>query len=373
MEIPFLNKLSLGEGFALFKKGSQVLGVDLGSSNLKIVQLKKERSRILLETYGEIATGPYAGLQVGKNAHLLDAKVREMMEDLMREAGSKAREAIVSLPLRSSFVKVINLPIISEEELGEAIPFEARKHIPVPANEVILNWLILPQGEFSKSEDEGFIKERKTQDVLLVAIHRDTIEKYQNIFRATKLNVKAFEIEIFSYVRSILSKELYPSLLVDLGAQATRFVIVDYGVIRMAHTLDRGSLELTDALSRSLGIEFERAERLKQDTGLSLRPEHKEIKSVFEPILDNIFSEGARVISEYYKKYGRPARKAYLLGGGALLGGIQNFGVSKFGIEVLLADPFSKVECPAFLKETLSEIGPTFATAMGAALRAIEE
>src|SRR3989344_2546280 len=98
--------------------------------------------------------------------------------------------------------------------------------------------------------------ERKAQDVLLVAIHRDTIEKYQNIFRATKLNVKAFEIEIFSYVRSILSKELYPSLLVDLGAQATRFVIVDYGVIRMAHTLDRGSLELTDAISRSLGIEF---------------------------------------------------------------------------------------------------------------------
>ena len=183
MEIPFLNKLSLGNGFALFKKGSQVLGVDLGSSNLKIVQLKKERRRILLETYGEIATGPYAGLQVGKNAHLLDEKVREMMEDLMREAGSNAKEAIVSLPLRSSFVKVINLPIVSEEELKEAIPFEARKHIPVPTNEVVLNWLILPQGEFSKSEDEGFIKERKAQDVLLVAIHRDTIEKYQNIFR----------------------------------------------------------------------------------------------------------------------------------------------------------------------------------------------
>ena len=373
MEIPFLNKLSLGDGFALFKKGSQVLGVDLGSSNLKIIQLKKERSRILLETYGEIATRPYAELPVGKSAHLLDAKVREMMGDLMREAGAKAEVAVVSLPLRSSFVKVISLPIISEEELNEAIPFEARKHIPVPTNEVILNWLVLPQGEFSKSEDEGFIKERKAQDILLVAIHRDTIEKYQNIFRSTKLNVKAFEVEIFSYTRSILSKELHPSLLVDLGAQSTRFVIVDYGVIRMAHTLDRGSLELTDALSRSLGIEFDRAERLKQDTGLSPRPEHKEIRSVIEPILDNIFSEGVRVISEYYKKYGRPAKKAYLLGGGALLSGIQDFAVSKFGIEVRLADPFSKVEYPAFLKDTLNEIGPTFATAMGAALRAIEE
>jgi len=162
-------------------------------------------------------------------------------------------------------------------------------------------------------------------------------------------------------------------LLIDLGAQSTRFAIVDYGVIRMAHTIDRGSLELTDALSRSLGIEFDRAEHLKYDTGLSSRPEHKEIKSVIEPILDNIFSEGSRVISEYYKKYGRSVKKAYLLGGGALLNGIQDFAVSRFGIEVRFADPFSKVEYPAFLKETLREIGPTFATAMGAALRAIEE
>src|SRR3990167_5393004 len=372
MEIPFLNKLSLGDGFALFKKGSQVLGVDLGSSNLKIIQLKKERSRILLETYGEIATGPYADLPVGKSAHLLDAKVREMMMDLMKEAGAKAEQAIVSLPLRSSFIKVISFPIISEEELKEAIPFEARKHIPVPTNEVVLNWMVLPQGEFSKSGDEGFIKERKTQDILLIAIHRDAIEKYQNIFQSTRLGVKAFEIEIFSYARSVLSKELHPSLLVDLGAQSTRFVIVDYGVIRMAHTIDRGSLELTDALSRSLGIEFDRAEHLKYDTGLSSRPEHKEIKSVIEPILDNIFSEGSRVISEYYKKYGRSVKKAYLLGGGALLNGIQDFAVSRFGIEVRFADPFSKVEYPAFLKETLREIGPTFATAMGAALRAID-
>ena len=373
MEIPFLNKLSFGNGFALFKKGSQILGIDLGSSSLKIVQLKREGAKTLLETYGEIATGPYTDLPSGKSAHLLDEKIREMVGDLMREANAKAQDSVVLLPLRSSFVKIINLPIISDEELKEAMPFEARKHIPVPINEVVLNWSILPQGEFSKSEDEGFVKEKKTQDVLLVAIHRDTIEKYQNIFRSTRLNVRAFEIEIFSYARSILSKELHPSLLIDFGAESTRFVIVDYSVIRMAHTLDRGSLELTDALSRSLGIEFDRAERLKHDVGLSSRPEHKEIRSVIDPILDNIFSEGVRVLAEYYKRYGRPAKKVYLLGGGSLLSGLQDFCVTKFGMDVELADPFNKVEYPAFLKETLKEIGPTFATALGAALRILEE
>lgn len=370
MNIPFFNKLG-GKGFDLFKKGSGVLGIDLGSSSLKIVQVRREHDRAILETYGEIATGPYAELPVGKSVRLIDSKVIDMLQDLMQEANAKAEQVVVSLPLRSSFVKVINLPLMSEEELKDAIPFEARKHIPVPLNEVILNWLILPQGEFSNKETEGSVREKRTQDILLIAIHRDTIDKYQGIFKNARLEVKALEVEIFSYSRSILSKELHPSLLIDFGAQSTRFAIIDYGIVRMAHTLDRGSLELTDAISKSLGINFDRAERLKIDTGLSSKPEHKEIRNVIEPILDNILSEGVSVAGEYYNKYKRMPKKVFLLGGGSLLQGLEDFSVTKFGIDVKKADPFNKLQYPAFLEQTLKEIGPTFATALGAALRDI--
>ena len=145
MEIPFLKKLSLNKGFALFKKESRVLGVDLGSASLKIVQLKKEKERIVLETYGEIATGPYANVQVGKSVHLLDTKVVEMIGDLMKESGATTKNSVAAIPLRSSFVKVISMPLISEEEIRGAMPYEVRKYIPVPTSEVIVDCQILPQ------------------------------------------------------------------------------------------------------------------------------------------------------------------------------------------------------------------------------------
>jgi len=374
MEMSFLKKFSLGKGFALFKKESRVLGVDLGSSSLKIVQLRKEKEKVILETYGEIATGPYSDMAAGKSVRLLETKVVEMLTDLMKEAKATAGNAIVSIPLRSSFVKVITMPLMSEAEFREAMPYEARKHVPVPVNEVIMDWWILPQGSSTEGQNsEGFSVERRFQEVLLVAIHREVVEKYQKIFRGAGINVKSFEIEIFSQVRSILSKELHPTLVIDFGAQATRFIIVDYGVVRMVHTFERGSLELTDVLSRSLSIDFERAERLKRDTGLSSRPEHKEIRNVIEPIMEDILSEGARVISEYRRRSERSCKKVWLVGGGSLLEGLIDFSITKFGVEVKLGDPFQKVSYLAFLEEVLKKIGPSFSGALGAALRSLEE
>lgn len=373
MDLPLFKKYS-EKGLALFKRQTSVLGIDLGSSSLKIVQLRKEKERAVLETYGEISTGPYAGSPVGKSVHLLDKKVVEILTDLLREANAKAVHAVVSIPLRSSFIRMISMPLMSEKELAEAIPFEARKYIPVPASEVVIDWWLLPEGVSSEGKDsEGFIKERKFAEVLLVAIHREAIEKYKRIFQEAKLEVNSFEIEVFSQVRAILSREIGPVLLVDFGAEATRFVVVDYGIVRLAHTVERGSLELTDALSRSLGVDFERAERLKQDIGFSPRPEHKEIANVIEPLLDHIFSEGLRVVAEYHRRSERPIKKVWLIGGGSLLKGLVDFSINKFGLEARLVEPFSKTEYPAFLEENLREIGPIFATALGTALRALQE
>ena len=375
MDIPFFKKDSLAKGLALFKKkGQSVLGIDLGSSSFKLVQLRREREQAILETYGELASGPYASQEVGKSVRLVDQKVFGMLQDVMKEANVSASHAVFSIPLRSSFVKVFSLPLMSAKELEEAVPFEARKYIPVPIGEVQLDWWVLPEGIATQSEkEEGFMKERKYQDILLVAIHREVIEKYRKIAEGVKFTVHTFEIEVFSQVRAALSREIAPVLLADLGAQSTRFTVVDYGVVRLTHTLERGAAELTDTLSRSLGIDFERAERLKREIGLSSRPEHKEILGVIEPLLDYTFSEGARVALEYRRRSQRAIKRVWLLGGGALLKGITEFSINKFGLEARQVHPFSRVEYPAFLEPVLKEIGPSFCTSLGAALRALQE
>jgi len=143
-------------------------------------------------------------------------------------------------------------------------------------------------------------------------------------------------------------------------------------VVRLVHTFDRGSQDLTLALSNSLGVDFGRAEEMKQEIGFSPRPEHKEIVSVMEPIAQYIFSEASQFAADYRRKYNRSVGRVILTGGGALIKGLVDVAVKSFGIEVVLGNPFSKVEYPAFLQTVLKQAGPTFSTALGIALRGLQ-
>lgn len=134
------------------KKGESILGIDMGSSSIKLVQLRKEKERAVLETYGELSVGNYANVDVGRAAILSMDKTSEMLKDLLVESGAKAKSAVVSISLKSSFVTMMTLPKMSDKELAESVPYEARRYIPIPISEVEMDWWVVPQG-FSTSGD----------------------------------------------------------------------------------------------------------------------------------------------------------------------------------------------------------------------------
>ena len=360
------------------KKGESILGVDFGLSSLKIVQLRKEKERAILETYGELSTGHYADIDVGRAAILSEEKKTEILKDLLRESGAKAKTAVSSVSLKNSFVTTIELPKMSDRDLAQAIPYEARRYIPVPVSEVEMDWWVLPEGYSGEEKESKELKESDKESkkeaikALLVVIHKDVLARQRLLLENTDLKSIAFEVEIFSIVRSSLGRELTPILLIDLGVSSTKMAIVDYGIVRAAHSLDKGGQDISDVLSHSLNIDFSRAEKIKRETGLSDQPEHREIKEVISPILDYIFSEAASFFADYRVRHGRSVSRVALTGGGALLKGIIGFSINKFGLEVSLADSFAKLEYPAFLEPALKEIGPTFATAVGLALRGLK-
>lgn len=345
--------------------------MDIGSSSVKVVQLKKTKERAILETYGELSTGPYGGMAVGQAARLADEKLVELIKDLLKEAGIKSQDVVLSIPMRVSFVLVVEVPFMKEHELNEAIPYEARKYIPVPVNEVVLDWWPIPEGFDKQTAGEGgaLSGKKDLMSVLLVAIHRETVEKYNQIMAACSLRLRAMEIEVFSSVRAAVNRELTPIMLVDIGALSSKITIVDYGIIRSAHSIDGGSQSITLAVSRSLGIDFIRAEEMKREIGLSNRPEHREVVSVVEPVLDHVFAETTRILQIYQRKYRRSISRIVLLGGGASMEGVVEYAVKKFGIEVSLADPFRRVQYPVFLRPVLQDIGPSFTQAVGLAIR----
>ena len=377
LDISFLKNLPLPTSFWPWKKESEsILGIDFGSSSIKIAQLRKQQERAVLETYGELALGPYGGAEVGRASRLVEAKVKEALLDLIKEAVVKAKDAVVSIPVRSSFITVIEMPVMSEGELAEAIKFEARRYIPVPLSEVILDWWVIPEGfaqnTAAEEESEGLGKKKKFMSVLLVAIHNEVIDKYRSLLTAAGLKVSSFEIEIFSAVRALVGNDLSPILMLDFGASSTKVSVVDYGIVRMVYAYERGAQEITEILSGSLGVDFARAEEIKRSVGLSEKPEHQEIKSAIEPLLDHALSEANRVFVDYRRKTGRSVSRVIIYGGGAQLKGLTEKVAEKFGLEASLGQPFSRVEYPALVQPAVKEVGPSFAITIGLALRGLK-
>lgn len=358
-----------------------VIGLDIGASSAKMVQLRAAHGAAILETYGEIALGPYGDVSVGKAVKLPPEKTAEAILALMKEANITGRSGGMSIPFSSSLVSIIDVPKTSPEQLKRMIPIEARKYIPVPVSEVTLDWFAVPADE--EEEKSAFdrleartVMQTKGQEVLLAAIHNDTIRAYQTIASTIGLSVRFFEIEIFSTIRSTLGHGVAPILVVDLGASTTKMYIVERGIVRMTHLQTLGGQQITEHLARSLNWEFEKAERIKRERGLVDSAsfsvdENDRIRTSLLSTLSRIFSEANRVLLSYGKRYNKAVPKIVLTGGGASLPGLEAVAKSELHADVSIADPFVRTEAPAFLSDVLRAIGPSFSVAVGLALRGL--
>lgn len=360
------------------RKGQSVLGIDIGSSSIKIVQLSRKNGRAILETYGELALGPYAGKSVGEATSLPPEKIVEAILDILKEKEVNIGTRIcgVAIPFASSLMAVMEMPIQPQKQLEIMIPVEARKYIPVPISEVALDWYIVPKDKNPDTEqisDSDAKSKSQTLEVLIVALHNDTLVKYKDIVTKTQLDASFFEIEIFSTMRSILDQEIAPVLIVDMGATSTKLYIIERGILRSSHSVNRGSQSITDELSKSLGISIIDAEYLKREKGLIGEVNGIKVKDVVTLTLNYIFSESNRVILAYQKKYNKNVSRVVLVGGGSALKGVVDVAKESFQTEVVAGDPFAKVVAPAFLEKVLRDTGPEFAVAVGVALRRLQE
>ncbi|MBI2100516.1 MAG: type IV pilus assembly protein PilM [Candidatus Vogelbacteria bacterium] len=369
MANPLGKFFQFGQSALWQKKDNRVIGLDLGHSSVKAVQLRREKGRVILETYGEMAVGPYGDLAVGQVSNLTSVKMAELIGDLFREANITARAVSLAIPLRSSLLLIIDLPQLNSSQLDKVIPIEARKYIPVPISEVELDWWVIPQP--SRSETTPAIEAKKVE-VLIAAIHKEVINQYTEHLKSLQLSPAFFEIETFSAIRSIFSGERGATVILDLGAGTTKLAIVDQGIVRISHTISKGAQDITLAISRSLGLEFAKAEEIKRSVGLLERYEGQNIAGLASAIIEYIFAEAHKVLTIYQTRQRRSVEKVILIGNGALLTGLVELAGQSFEVPVTLGLPFAKVEYPTFLEGVLSKTGPGFAVAVGLALRHLE-
>lgn len=352
-----------------------VIGIDIGASAIKVVQVKKDGGKAVLETYGSISTAPYAEGEVGQVVAVPEEALVKAINDLFKEANITTKNSAMSIPASASLVFLVELPgNVGEKELPSIIYNEARRYIPVPITEVAIDWWLVPKRPLDGVTDDSDkpsqddIKEEKTK-VLVAAIHNEALEKYKSLVNDAKLETDFFEIEMFSSVRSNIGQDLSTTMVLDIGAAKTKISIVDRGVIQDFHIINRGSHDITTAMVTSLGLSFHDAEEMKKEFGLNNNPKQPKSASVVRTAVDYIFFEAGNVVLNYEKKYNRSIEKVVLTGGGVMLKGILSVAQEKFSTDVVMGNPFERIEAPAFLQNILAESGPEFGVAAGLALR----
>jgi len=360
--------------------GDSAVGVDIGSSAIKVVEIKRKGGKAVLETYGSIALGPYANLDAGSVTNLPIEKTILALKEVLKQSGVIGKNIALSVPIQSSLIFTIELPAqISNSEIASIVPTEARKYIPVPITEVSIDYFVFPKKESSfvemNTEQSGADSVNKVAEkinVLVVATQNDAVAKERSIVSGCDLQASFFEIEIFSSVRANFEHELSPVLLVDFGASRTKLSIVEFGLVKSYHTVDRGGADISNSISKSLDITFAEAEKMKKEFGLFGNPLEKSLADIIKVHIDYIFSETNNVLLGYEKKYDRTISKVIFTGGGSLLKGLREVAINNFRSEIETGHPFSKVGTPAFLDKVLLATGPEFAVALGLALRKLQ-
>lgn len=357
-----------------------VLGIDIGSSSIKVVLVEKAREKVVLRNYGEIALGPSGNVSVGRATNISPQKIAGALHDLLKEAGIVAQHTFISIPFSASLITVVELPDVGSKELDSMIPIEARRYVPVPISEVSLDWWVLPKRKLgARPAMVAAPREDKTaskREVIIAAIHNDIISKYESIKRDAQIPKEGshFEIEIFSTLRSAVGSDLSPILVVDIGAGNTKLALADEGVVHGSHVVSMGSQDITLALARSQGISFEEAEEMKCRAGVIEGEDGRKVFAVAELIIANIMNETIRFVENYEHKHNTRITKIILVGGGARLKGIEKIVSQNFQkASVVVGDPFARLDTPAFLDSTIKELSPSFAVAIGLALKGLEE
>ncbi len=366
-------------------KGKSKLGIDIGTSSIKIVELEKEGGRFVLANYGlfelkSVSTNT-EGLrpqdQLAKDRSIMrlpDEEVVRGIKEIIKKADMKSRDVVASIPSFSTFATVIEMPYLSGEDLAKAIQLEARKYVPIPIKDVIIDWSIieiLGQNQV-KTENKEYAPKQKTEtvEVFLAAVSREETAKYQNMMKNAGLNLRALELENSALIRALIGNDLSPIAIVNIGGRSTSITIVNKGYERISHNYEIGGFEITKSIARSLNISIERADELKMKFGLKEGDENV-INESMVSLIDMMAFETKKTIANYEESKGQTISKTLLIGGVANIPYFTEYFMKKLGREISPGNPFSRIIYPPELASTTLGLGNMLAVAIGLSMREI--
>ncbi len=335
------------------------LGLDIGSHTIKLIELGFEGDSVVLSAAGIMPTPE----KTSGSAQSADAEnMAQAIKILVKDTGVKSKEVHIALPESKVFTRVIEVPTLSQRELASAIRWEAEQYIPLPLDQVNLDFTILRD-----SKATGTNK----MEVLLVAAPKTLVDNYLSILEIAELSPIAAETEIIATSRALTRSvsNVHSVMIVSLGALTTDIAIERNEVLTFTRSLSAGGDAFTRALAQSLDFNLTQAEEYKRAYGIQQDKLEGKIAAAAKPITDTIVGELKRALIFYQEKYKDEHVQLVLLSGGtARLPGLVEYLAQALGVEVQLANPWVGIaRAPRF--NVLTTEGPNFCVAVGLALR----
>jgi type IV pilus assembly protein PilM len=356
----------------IFKKDKKQtsLGIDIGTKVIRAVEISGTKDKLTLDNYGEVnldvACKQFFRSFDKKNLNPAVKNIAIAIAGIIEETGIKTKKVVFSLPDFATFSTTFELPPMSKKEIANAIGFEARKYIPLPLSELVLDWQLM---------NKESLKEKNK--VLVMAVPKIIVEQYKTIAEQAGLELTALEAEAMALKRGLI-KETDPSTcLLEMGFQSTNINIVDEGFMKMSFSFDVAGKDLTYSLSETLNIPAGEAELMKKEQGLNDTGDTK-ISHILTPILSIISEKTKTVIKEFEDKEGKVVKKVILAGGTSMLPGIKEYFEKSLNqdsskkLEIEIAEPFKNIAHPSALDKKMKEINANYAIALGEALRKFE-
>ena len=332
------------------------VGLDIGSKTIKIVELQKEGDSIKLNGSGVIG---YKGISPDKFKQENElVSLAQIIKKLHKESKISTKDVVIALPESKVFTRVIQFPLLTDQEIASAIKWEAEQYIPIPVNEAIIQHQIISRDE--KGVTPGV-------RVLLIAVSRSLVEVYVKLLQTAGLNVIRAETELLALTRS-LSPVDKTSLIIDFGATSTDIAICEKGLLSFSRSIPTAGEAFTRAVSQNLNITPLQAEEYKKAYGLSSQLEGK-IKTALNPVINLVSDEIKKAIFYYQsEEKGELPSVVILSGGSSGMPEVVTYLSKILGLEIVVGNPFSRVSLSPEVLKIISPYFPLYSIAVGLAM-----
>ena len=351
----------------LFTKKRKTIGVDIGSSSIKVIQLTDNTGGYTLSRFGMASLAP----EIIVDGTIMDSvRCVEVLQRLIKEQSISAKDAVISVSGHSVIVKRVSLPQMTEEELAESIKWEAEQYIPFDINDVntdfqILNTFIDPEG-------------KPQMNVLLAVVKKDKLAEYTSLVVEAGLRPVIVDIDSFAlenmYGINYEGKEGETVALINIGASLTNINILQKGMVAFTRDVSIGGNKYTESIQKDMGLSYEDAERAKKGESIE-GVDSFTLDSVIENVSVEIVNEITRSFGYFKTASGNEKiDKIMLSGGSSKIRNLDNFLQSHLDIPVEVINPFRKIEIPPeFDSDYIRDMAPIAAVVVGLGIRRLND